>query len=304
MLQSISHTLDFLMPQYYNGFTRSAVDGFHNSGMGRLATSVHSSAVLDMLFGGDATRIVFGFCISDCGGTESNANASQAAAVMTEVGESYNCNGGAFFWVAEHDFGGSWSSIVNTAIDKNRGCSGSPVSPVSVPAATESPNQAPTRSSAPVVSLVTPAPTSGPTVAPMSTSAPVTPVPTNGPTFAPTPTRAVIPEPTSGPTFVPTQAAATPVPTESQTSAPTLAPMTLKPEPTLSPVTTPAKQCCPNGFSGWRAFDACTKFYQCAYGQVVGVTHSCVEGMMFDASIQNCNWDFAVKKCQVDPCGV
>jgi hypothetical protein len=181
---------------------------------------------LDMLFGGDATRIVFGFCISDCGGTGSNANAAQAAAVMTEVGDSYNCNGGAFFWVAQQDFGGSWSSTVNRAMDKNRGCSGSPVSPVSVPAATDPPKQAPTRS---------------------------------------------------------------PATTQSQV-------------PTQKPVATVTKQCCPNSFSGYRAFDACTKFYQCLNGEVlIGATFSCNPPTLFDASIQNCNWASAVN-CEVDMC--
>jgi hypothetical protein len=31
------------------------------------------------------------------------------------------CNGGAFFWVAEHDSSGSWSSTVGDAIFRNAG---------------------------------------------------------------------------------------------------------------------------------------------------------------------------------------
>merc|ERR1719203_2455055 len=47
---------------------------------------------------------------------------------MNELGESHSCNGGAFFWVAEHDVGGSWSSTVGNAIFPNAGCSLSPTS--------------------------------------------------------------------------------------------------------------------------------------------------------------------------------
>jgi hypothetical protein len=124
MLQSISYTLDFLMPQYYNGVTRPAADGFQNSNAGQMATSVHYQTLVDMFFGGDATRMVFGFCISDCIFTASNASPNQAAAVMVSVGDSYDCHGGAFFWAAQHDGGGLWSSSVNSAMDANRGCSG------------------------------------------------------------------------------------------------------------------------------------------------------------------------------------
>jgi len=64
----------------------------------------------------------------------------------------------------------------------------------------------------------------------------------------------------------------------------------------------PTAQCCPNSFSGNRAFDACKKFYQCDRGRVVA-THSCSSGFLFDAGIQNCNWANAVTTCVVDSCG-
>jgi hypothetical protein len=56
------------------------------------------------MFNGDPTKVVFGFCISDC--SDSNANAEQAVMFMNDLKSSYPCNGGAFFCVSEHDSAG------------------------------------------------------------------------------------------------------------------------------------------------------------------------------------------------------
>lgn len=111
ILKSQANMLDFLMPQYYNGITRPG----SNFG-GALS---HFQTITNDMFGGDPTKIVFGFCISDCSGTGSNLNGNQAASVMSQLGDNYGCNGGAFFWVAAHDYGGSWSSVVNVEIQQN-----------------------------------------------------------------------------------------------------------------------------------------------------------------------------------------
>ena len=97
----------------------------------------HYETIVDEFFSGDATKMVFGFCISDCSGTGSNANGNQAATVMSDLAQVYPCNGGAFFWVAEHDTGASWSSTVNSIVQANNGeCSGSsPPPPVGSPVA-------------------------------------------------------------------------------------------------------------------------------------------------------------------------
>merc|ERR1711862_966758 len=97
------------------------------------------------------TKVIFGFCISDCSGTGSNANAVQAAKVMSSLREYYPCNGGAFFWVAAHDMGGSWSQIVGDEILPYSGCS-----------------------------------LKGPTISPRQTNPPPSPVPTNPPIEPPT----------------------------------------------------------------------------------------------------------------------
>ena len=224
MLKEISHTLDFLMPQYYNGVTRPIADGFGNKNIGQVSTADHYQDVVNLMFNGDATKLVFGFCIQDCSFTGSNANAAEAVAVMESVNDVYSCNGGAFFWVAEHDMTGQWSSMVNIAMDVNRGCSGG-IDPVGF--------------------------------TPVS---PVTPV-------APTP------------------------------QMPNPSPVAPAPSPVGS-----VAQCCPSGFSGYRAFNDCSQYYRCVAGNIVGITASCAPGTRFDTSLQNCNWASAVTSCSVDPC--
>merc|ERR1712194_334306 len=133
ILKEVSSSLDFIMPQYYNGFTRPAIDGIDGTGSGSVSALSHYNTLVNDMFDGDATKIIFGFCISDCSGTGSNANAIQAAGVMSSLRAHHPCNGGTFFWVATHDTGGSWSQIVSNEILPYSGCSdGSPtVSPTS-----------------------------------------------------------------------------------------------------------------------------------------------------------------------------
>ena len=73
------------------------------------------------------SQVVFGHCISNCGGTGSNINAAQATQVTSDL-KNYNhgefaCNGGAFFWVAVDDIGGAWSDAVLAEVRETAGCS-------------------------------------------------------------------------------------------------------------------------------------------------------------------------------------
>ncbi|KAL3938282.1 MAG: hypothetical protein SGARI_001805 [Bacillariaceae sp.] len=162
LLKSVAPTLDFLMPQYYNGVTRPISDGLEGQIAGSISAQEHYSTIIYEMFGGDAKRMVFGFCIADCSYTGSNANANQAATVMTDLNLIYPCNGGAFFWVAKDDTNGAWSSVVNSAMQSHGGnCAGvtsSPVAPT-IPA-TPSPTDAP----------VMAPPTNLPTAAPVETA--------------------------------------------------------------------------------------------------------------------------------------
>lgn len=155
------------------------------------AVSIFNILANDM-FQAEPHKVVFGFCISDCGGTGSNVNANQAALVLTDL-KAYNqglfgCNGGAFFWVAQHDIGGAWSSTVMAEVGKTAGCSATMTTTSTVVTSTTSttsstttsqPTNAPT-SLSPTAKPITKAPvTSAPVSAPPSTSPPSTSKPTS-----------------------------------------------------------------------------------------------------------------------------
>mmetsp|Transcript_29584 Transcript_29584/g.62319 ORF Transcript_29584/g.62319 Transcript_29584/m.62319 type:complete len:522 (+) Transcript_29584:1631-3196(+) len=126
ILRDQQANLNFLMPQFYNGLTRAARDGFDGSGSGQVsARSLYGNIANDM-FQGQPDKIVFGFCISDCGATGSNVSGPQAVDVLKQIkaynGGEYGCNGGGFFWVAQHDVGGSWGDLVSAEVAITAGC--------------------------------------------------------------------------------------------------------------------------------------------------------------------------------------
>lgn len=147
--------LDFLMPQFYNGVTRPAIDGVEAAGAGALSAADMFASLSNELFDKQAHKVVFGHCIADCSGTGSNANAAQAAKIMHDLksynGGEFSCNGGAFFWVAQHDSNGGWSDAVVGEVSKTAGCSSG---------VTASPTNNPIKvTSSPIMSPATLAPT-------------------------------------------------------------------------------------------------------------------------------------------------
>ena len=125
VLKKVASSLDFLMPQYYNGYIRPN-DDFPSA-------LNHYSTITNDIFGGDASKVVFGFCIQDCGSF--NLNGPQSAKVMEELAQTYPCNGGAFFWVANDDVNGAWSIPVSEQlrIDSDQCLVDAPVAPSSAP---------------------------------------------------------------------------------------------------------------------------------------------------------------------------
>ena len=168
VLQEIADSLDYLMPQYYNGYVRPFAD--------YQGAKSHYGNVLD-LFGGDSSKVVFGFCINDC--PNFNLNGDEAAFVMEQLANDYPCNGGAFFWVANDDTGGAWSSRVNQQLAINAASNGCSVSsPVASPVASPTVRPVASPTARPVAS-----PTFSPVASP--TSSPVA-SPTARPIASPT----------------------------------------------------------------------------------------------------------------------
>merc|ERR1712194_68369 len=179
--------LDFLMPQFYNGVTRPGLDGVDGTGAGAMSAAAMFSSLANDLFDQEPHKVVFGFCISDCSGTESNIMSDAAVQIMSDL-KTYNnnefmCNGGAFFWVASHDSNGLWSDDVVQEVSLTAGCSvgGTPSLSASP---TKYPTDNPTSSRAPIG--VTSSPTHSPSRA-LSTSSPTkspSPFPTKSPITA------------------------------------------------------------------------------------------------------------------------
>mmetsp|Transcript_20842 Transcript_20842/g.41449 ORF Transcript_20842/g.41449 Transcript_20842/m.41449 type:complete len:1000 (+) Transcript_20842:122-3121(+) len=241
--------LDFLMPQFYNGYTRAGLDGFDGTGSGSIKASTIFSSLANEMFDNKPNKVVFGHCISDCSGTGSNVNANQAVQIQQEIKEFNNgefaCNGGAFFWVASHDAGGAWSDQVVSEVSLSAGCSNSQTTSSTITTTTTT------------TTTVTPAPSEAPTSLP--TPEPTTSMPTSEPSSVPNTSPSTV-EPTSvtsAPSSPPTPEATTSVPTSEPTSVPTTSqptqePTAVNPAPSSSPTpdpTTPIPTSVPTTFS-------------------------------------------------------
>jgi len=125
-LKRVSSSVSFLNVQYYNGITRPIMNGLSGNGNGASQSAIsHFRTVVDNLFGGNPTKVVFGFCLNDCASLNSNSNGNQAAAVMSSLKSAYPCNGGAMFWesASENERNTAWSTPVSVVTSSSTGCS-------------------------------------------------------------------------------------------------------------------------------------------------------------------------------------
>jgi len=109
VIKSVASSVDYLLPQYYNGPFRPARD--------LAAVRPHLTDLVNDVFDGDASKVLFGFCISDCSGTGSNVGSSQAVSIMREVTEWFPDNGGAYLWAGAADRGNAWSRAVRDSLN-------------------------------------------------------------------------------------------------------------------------------------------------------------------------------------------
>jgi len=108
VLKQVASSVDYVLPQYYNGPFRPANN--------LAAVRPHFTNLVNDVFGGDASKVVFGFCNSDCSGTGSNVGSSQAVSIMREVTEWFPGNGGAYLWAGASDRGNQWSRDVRASL--------------------------------------------------------------------------------------------------------------------------------------------------------------------------------------------
>merc|ERR1712151_579595 len=129
VLKEVASSLDYVLPQYYNGPFRPA--------QSLTEPLNHMGDLISDVFGGDQSKIIFGFCLSDCSGTGSNVNSEQAVSIVRGVSSRYPNNGGAFLWAASDDDG--WSGPVADALGITGGSTPRPAPIVSPTPATPTP---------------------------------------------------------------------------------------------------------------------------------------------------------------------
>lgn len=221
ILKNRKDDLDFLMPQMYNGVTRPIVDGVDGVGAGSMSSVDLFGNLSNDMFDHEPHKVVFGFCISDCSYTGSNANGAEAVQVISDLKEynngEFGCNGGAFFWVVQHDVGGAWSDAVLAEVSATAGCSNPSSSTTSsttintgatvttTSAATSSPSTSSPTSAQPTRSPSTSAPSAGATSSPVTTM-PITLAP-SAPPVSSKPTSPSTSSPTTGASLVVSKAA-------------------------------------------------------------------------------------------------
>lgn len=104
VLKEVGQHIDLLMPQYYNGYIQPTVHGVETG------LVPHYSKLVHEIYGGDASRILHGFCVNDC--STFNVDGQQALQNFKKLQESFPDAGGVFFWAASEDLGNSWSKYL------------------------------------------------------------------------------------------------------------------------------------------------------------------------------------------------
>jgi chitinase len=106
VIQKVGSMIAWLNVQYYNNPPNPVTDP--------TTAITHYKNIVTGLFNGDATKVVFGFCIDEC--NRYNANASTAQSVTQQLVSAFPTNfGGVMAWACNSD-DGSWSAAVHSAL--------------------------------------------------------------------------------------------------------------------------------------------------------------------------------------------
>lgn len=98
VLNQIHSVVDFVAIQYFNGVPHFA------------AASTHYQNVVSAM-GDDASKVLYGFCISECG--VYNLDASAAVNVLHQLSFAWPLFGGVMAWSIQGDSTGAWASTVS-----------------------------------------------------------------------------------------------------------------------------------------------------------------------------------------------
>ncbi|KAL7464842.1 hypothetical protein ACHAXS_005171, partial [Conticribra weissflogii] len=116
--------LDFITSMFFNGITNPVQDGVAGIADGKVsAITIYENLITD-LFSNEAKKVVFGFCIDECGAwSATNIDAKYILQDLKGFDDRFACNGGASFWASKDDVEGEWSDVVSQELSKTEGCS-------------------------------------------------------------------------------------------------------------------------------------------------------------------------------------
>jgi chitinase len=106
VLEATTAAVDFIMPQFYNGCFRPQLP---SQTAGFLA---NYGAIVDQVYGGDASRVAVGLCAEDCSSTGSNATPAEVVDVLEQVHAQYPTNGGMMLWDSRADSSLAYSEAI------------------------------------------------------------------------------------------------------------------------------------------------------------------------------------------------
>jgi chitinase len=107
---SKSKGVDFVSVQYYNDNPSPTKDPD--------GSIKHYQEIVSGLFNGDASKVVYGMCITDCGDAKDNMSASAAASFTKKIAKTVGSDfGGIMNWaINQGDSDGQWSKAVRAAM--------------------------------------------------------------------------------------------------------------------------------------------------------------------------------------------
>eukprot|EP00456_Euglypha_rotunda_P004219 TRINITY_DN10712_c0_g1_i3.p1 TRINITY_DN10712_c0_g1~~TRINITY_DN10712_c0_g1_i3.p1 ORF type:complete len:191 (-),score=26.04 TRINITY_DN10712_c0_g1_i3:94-585(-) len=107
VVKNVGNLISFLNVQYYNNPPNP---------VSAPTTAInHYKNIVTQLYNGDASHVLFGFCISECSNYDESG--SGAGSIASQLVQAYPNNyGGVMAWACNSDTNGQWSAPVHQAM--------------------------------------------------------------------------------------------------------------------------------------------------------------------------------------------
>jgi len=137
--QAYRNSISWIQPQFYNGNRIVKTQGIDGANSGHQSTWDIFDGLAKQLFGGDYSKVVFGFCAAGCDGHETTADEAKSVIGDIQKKDQFACIGGAFFWEVLLDTSSpGWSNTMADALSSCKATTPAPttLAPVTTPAPT------------------------------------------------------------------------------------------------------------------------------------------------------------------------